>query len=226
MWREPLNFWSNLFREPKVEEVRQSVEDKTTTPTPHYVFIHGANQTRRSWNYILSKLEPTSYTLLEYNTNIKFEDNLEELHNNIRHLENIFFVGHSLGGLYSLHLYDRMADVTLGGVTLSTPYGGSKTADYVKYMVPSYSLFREIGPRSIPITLGKLINIKVPWRQVVTTSGSVPWHGKDNDGVVTTESMMSRDDIKYTQISVNHYEILAIDETVEIIKQEVRCLKF
>lgn len=226
MWREPINFWNNFFREPKVEEVIGVEENKTTEPTPHYVFIHGANQTRKSWNYILSKLEPTSYTLLEYNTNIKFTDNLEELHVNIRHLENIFFVGHSLGGIYALHLYDRMSNVTLGGVTISTPYGGSKTADYVKYMVPSYSLFKEIGPKSLPITLLNLIDIKVPWRQIVTTSGSVPWHGKDNDGVVTVESMMARNDVKYTQLPVNHYEILATDETIEIIKQEVRCLKF
>lgn len=223
MWREPLNFWNNLWHTPKVEEVRrEGVEE----PTPHFVFIHGANQTRKSWNYILSQLKPKSYTLLEYDTNLKFCDNLEELHTNIRQLEKIVFVGHSLGGIYATHLYDRMIDETIGGITLSTPYGGSKTADFVKYMVPSYNLFREIGPKSIPINMTKLISIRVPWTQVVTTRGGVPWHGKDNDGVVTAESMMARDDIEYVMLSENHYEVLASDDTVNIIKDRVECLKF
>lgn len=224
MWKEPFNFWNNMFREPKVEEVRPELTKEEKSP--HFIFIHGANQTRKSWNYILSKLEPKSYTLLEYNTNIKFTDNLEELYCNIRHLENVFFIAHSLGGIYATHLYDRMPDVTLGGVTISTPYGGSRTADYVKYMVPSYNLFKEIGPKSVPISMSRLIDIKVPWTQIVTTRGGVPWHGKDNDGVVTIESMMARNDVKYVHISENHYEVLASDDTVDIIHNEVKCLKF
>lgn len=224
MWREPLNFWNNLWHTTKVEEMRQEVI--VEKHTPHYVFIHGANQTKNSWNYIVSKLEPTAYTLLEYNTNETFSNNLEKLHDHIRHLDNIVFVGHSLGGIYAIHLYDRMTEETIGGITLSTPYGGSRTADFVKYMVPSYNLFREIGPKSTPIVMANMISIQVPWTQVVTTRGSVPWHGKDNDGVITIESMTSRKDVTYVHMLENHYEVLAVDETVNIIKEKVKCLKF
>lgn len=200
------------------EEVIKEPSIQDNTPQPHYVFIHGANQTRKSWNYIVEKLDPQSYTLLEYDTNKKFFDNLEKLHDEISHLENIIYLGHSLGGIYAVHLYERMKDKVVGGITISTPHGGSRTADYVKYMVPSYNLFKEIGPKSPPISEALKIKISVPWYQIVTTRGNVPWHGADNDGVVTVPSMTVRNDMFYHTIEENHYEILACDETVEFIK--------
>lgn len=224
MWKEHFNFWKHLWSKPEVEEVRTDPEPEVKHP--HYIFIHGANQSKNSWNYVVSQLKPKSYTLLEYDTNKRFADNVEELYSHIAHLEDVIFVGHSLGGIYALHLYDRMPRRTLCGVTISSPYGGSKTADYVKYMVPSYTLFKEIGPRSLPITMSKMIKIDIPWTQIVTTRGSVPWHGKDNDGVVTVESMMDRDDTKYVHVAATHYEILVTEATVDTIKKEVECLEF
>jgi pimeloyl-ACP methyl ester carboxylesterase len=185
--------------------------------TPHLVFIHGANQSDRSWNYIIDKLAPENYTAINYSSQTPFFENLRTITAELSGLTNIFFISHSLGGIYAVHLYDTLKQNVLGGVSISTPYHGSRTADFIKYMIPTYSLFREIGPYSPPISLSNDINISVPWAQVVTTRGSVPWHCGRNDGVVTYDSMTYRSDVSYFEVAENHYEVLASPETVKII---------
>ena len=48
---------------------------------PHYVFIHGANQSRVCWNYIIRELElgKDQYTCIEYSSLNAFAYNLEEM---------------------------------------------------------------------------------------------------------------------------------------------------
>lgn len=215
-----LNFWNWTKRDDeKIIEIESPVEE-IVEDTNHYLFIHGANQSRLSWNYIIHELKPKNYTTLEYNTNNRFFDNLEMLSEQIANIDaKMFIVGHSLGGVYGLHLYNLHKDKFKGAVTASTPYGGSRTADWAKYMVPGYPLFKEIGVRAKPIAELKNIKIEIPWTQIVTTRGATPWHGGANDGVVTYDSMTVRDDMRYIEVAENHYEILACDDTVEIIKK-------
>ena len=54
-----------------------------------------------------------------------------------------FMIGHSLGGLYALHL-TKHVDVA-GAVSISTPFAGSWTADWARFFVPTYQLFRDVG---------------------------------------------------------------------------------
>jgi predicted alpha/beta hydrolase family esterase len=215
-----INFWNWFQKDNTVSiEIESPVED-IIQDNNHYVFIHGANQSRVCWNYVIRSLEPNKYTTLEYDTNNKFYYNLDSLSEKLETLDgDLFLVGHSLGGVYGLHLYNMFKHKFNGAVTVSTPYGGSRTADWAKYMVPSYNLFREIGVRSKPIASLKDISIEIPWTQIVTTRGGAPWHGGANDGVVTYDSMTLRDDMQYIEVAENHYEILASDDTVEIIKK-------
>ena len=215
------NFLPYWFKKDK--EINEPiVEEIVTKSYPHYVFIHGANQSALCWNYIITKLEltPDDYTALEYSSVSKFNDNLKRLSSELAAIDgDVFIVAHSLGGIYAVHLYEHHPEKIIGAITISTPYGGSKTADIVKYMVPSYSLFREIGPKSLPIASAHIVDINIPWTQLVSTQGAVPWHGHHNDGVVTFGSMRFRTDIDYVDLPVNHYEILAYEKTVELIKK-------
>lgn len=188
------------------------------TTIPHLVFIHGANQSPSCWSHIIAHLQPQQYTLLDYDSRNSFSNNLERMKDDISHLKNIFFVAHSLGGIYSVHLYHHFLHNVKGAVTISTPYGGSTLALFFRQMFPAYQLFRDICPSSPPIYSSKLIEIDIPWTQIVTTSGHHPIHVLPNDGVVTKNSMMCRYDIDYVLIDEDHYDVLYSKEVIEIIK--------
>lgn len=184
---------------------------------PHYVFIHGANQNSSCWEYIVKTLNPTNYTFIDYDSKFSFDENLNNMSDQIKSLKNIFFVSHSLGGIYSVHLYNQYQNNVVGAVTLSTPYGGSSLAKIFRYMFPTVQLFQDICPSSDPISQANLINIQVPWTQIVSVNGHNPVHILPNDGVITIHSMMHRDDIDYIKIDCDHYNILQSKEVVEHI---------
>lgn len=184
----------------------------------HIVLLHGANSSSNSFNYIVSQLQLNSkdFTKIDYKSSNGFYFNLENIANSLQHKKRLFLVGHSLGGIYALHL-SQLLDVC-GAVTIGTPYSGSSLADWARFMMPQYQLLHDVGTTSYPIVTGKEFDIKVPWTQIVTTKGRVPWIIADNDGVVTIRSQKSRNDIDYVSLPYNHYEVMCAPETVKIIK--------
>lgn len=184
---------------------------------PHYVFIHGANQNSSCWHYIANSLNPSNYTFIDYDSKFSFDENLNSMIETINQLKNIFFVAHSLGGIYSVHLYNQYRKNVKGAVTLSTPYGGSSLARMLRCYFPSVQLFQDICPSSDPIAEANKVTIDVPWTQIVSVDGHHPIHIVPNDGVVTIRSMMHRQDIDYIKIDCDHYNILQSEEVVEKI---------
>lgn len=217
-----INYFSRLFgTKIKAEEDVTEQKRENEICLPLFVFIHGANQSRVCWNYIIRELKLKEYICLEYDTHAGFYNNLEKLKLQWDSIEKPFVVvSHSLGGIYALHLYNHNSKNVIQSISASTPFGGSKTADYVKYMVPSYKLFKEIGTKSEPIDELKNIKINIPWTQIITTRGGAPWHGSANDGVVTIQSMTQRKDMEFIEVHQNHYEILVSDEMLNIIKEK------
>ena len=196
------------------------------TKKPHIVFIHGANATSRSFSFIISELELSSkdYTLVDYNSASGFYCNLASMKEQLKDLSDFFIIAHSLGGIYAEHLCKTFNVV--GGVTLSTPYRGSRTADWAKMFVPQYKLFHDCGVNSAPIVEGLKIKLPEQWTQIVTTAGHVPWHWGENDGVVTVKSMTHRKEIEHHFFNFTHYEVLGSIEVVGIISKELKsCTK-
>jgi pimeloyl-ACP methyl ester carboxylesterase len=153
--------------------------------------------------------------LIDYSSSLNFNDNLEEM---VYLLGNqpVFIIGHSLGGIYGVHLLEKCN--VLGAVSISTPYRGSSTADWMKYIVPSYPLFRDVGRKSPPVLKAQSIPINIPWTQVVSTGGAVPYLKGPNDGVCTIESMEYRKlDMDCIHVDNTHYEVMCSDEVVKII---------
>ena len=100
----------------------------------------------------------------------------------------------------------------------------------VIYTVSKYKMKRGepvIDPMTNqPIVVAtKDIDVKIPWTQVVTTTGEVPWMEQPNDGVVTKKSMTARTDIDYIEIPNNHYEIVQCNRAVEVIKKSLQKVK-
>jgi len=183
------------------------------------VYIHGANATSESFNYIKSKLGPGLD--LNYDSRHGFENNLKDMQAMLSGHSDLVFVAHSLGGVYSLYLANLMPTQVKGAVTLSTPYGGAEVADYAKYFLPFSRLMQDIGPNSWVMKQANRIKIQHPWTNIVTVKGQSPFILAANDGVVTIASQRHHGDMELVEVDYNHYEVVLSDHVIELIKQRV-----
>ena len=186
---------------------------------PHVVFIHGANASNRSFNYIKEHCGIDNFTDLSYNSADGFNHNLAAMQEDLKDKKDFYIVSHSLGGIYSLYLQDKFE--VKGVISISTPFKGSRTAEWAKMFIPMYKLFYDVGPRSAPIVDSLKIQVKCPWLQIVSTAGNVPWHFGENDGVVTLKSMTTRQDVEYEYVGYNHYEVLISKEVAELVQKRL-----
>jgi pimeloyl-ACP methyl ester carboxylesterase len=187
------------------------------------VYIHGANATSESFNYIRTKLG--NGIDIDYDSRNGFENNLKLMQMQLEDVDNIAFIAHSLGGIYSLHLANIMPKQVLGAVTLSTPYGGAEVADYAQYFLPFSRLMRDIGPSSWAMRQSNQIKIQHPWTNVVTVKGQSPFMVEPNDGVVTINSMRHHADMELVDVDYNHYEVVLSDKIVNIIDERIKKFK-
>jgi pimeloyl-ACP methyl ester carboxylesterase len=182
------------------------------------VYIHGASATSESFNYIRKQIKGKEL-LINYDSRNGFERNLENMKELLGSQKDMFFICHSLGGIYALHLAHEFPDQILGAVTLSTPYGGAESADVAKYFLPYSRLLKDIGPNSWAMKKARTFDLTRPWTNIVTISGSAPWISAPNDGVVTIDSQSHRGDIMdLIELDCNHYEVVLNDQVIEIIK--------
>ena len=181
------------------------------------VYIHGANATGESFNYIRQQIHQPDL-IIEYNSACGFVNNLQDMADKLRNERRVFFVAHSLGGVYAMHLAQRMSKRVAGAVTISTPYGGSEVADIARWFLPFSRLMRDIGPNAYPMRQTNHMTLPCAWANIVTTHGSCPFISEPNDGVVTHRSMRHHaDKMQLIDIPLNHYEILLSNRTVNII---------
>jgi pimeloyl-ACP methyl ester carboxylesterase len=188
------------------------------------VYIHGASATSESFNYIRSKLGGDDM-IVDYDSRNGFENNLAAIKEQIGATKDIFFVAHSLGGIYAIHLANAVPKQVLGAVTLSTPYGGAEVAEFAKYFLPFSRLMRDIGPSSWAMKQANKIKIQHPWCNVVTVQGQSPFMAEANDGVVTIASMKHHADMELVEVDYNHYEVVLSDQIVDIIQERTNKFK-
>ena len=187
------------------------------------VYIHGASATSESFNYIRKHIGGEDI-VVNYDSRNGFENNLKDIQKQLQDIKDIFFVAHSLGGIYSLHLANSMPEQCLGAVTLSTPYGGAEVADFAKFFLPFSRLMRDIGPSSWAMKQANKIKIQHPWTNVVTVKGQSPFMHEPNDGVVTIASMKHHVDMELLEVDYNHYEVVLSDKIVGIIKERINLI--
>ena len=187
------------------------------------VYIHGASATSDSFNYIRSKLGKGID--INYDSRNGFENNLREMQEQLAGVNDIAFIAHSLGGVYSLHLANAIPEQVVGAVTLSTPYGGAEVAEVVKFFLPFSRLMRDIGPSSWAMKQADRIKIQHPWTNIVTVKGQSPFMAEHNDGVVTIASQTHHNDMELIEVDYNHYEVVLSDVVVKLIKERVKKFK-
>lgn len=185
------------------------------------VYIHGASATSESFNYLRSHIGGTDM-VLNYDSHNGFKQNLADMQSALSGIDRIFFIAHSLGGIYALHLSNLIPKQVAGAVTLSTPYGGAESADFAKYFLPFSRLLRDIGPASWPMRHGNTIKIQHPWTNIVTIRGSAPWIHGANDGIVTVTSQRHHaEGMELVEIDYNHYEVVLSDQVVALIQDRL-----
>jgi pimeloyl-ACP methyl ester carboxylesterase len=192
-------------------------------------FIHGANASPASFNHIKKELE-LDPELNDYNFVDITYDCQEDLKSIVSVLaasapknKQFYMVGHSLGGVLAAAVSQKIKQFELpvslrGVVSLASPFGGSESADYLRWMYPHYYLFRSISTQSRIITDVKAVGAVVPTLSIVTTSGNNPLFPSANDGVVTVASQRALPKATYIEMPYNHFEILVSKETVDHIK--------
>ena len=185
------------------------------------VYIHGNHATADSFNFIRSKLPGHNDILLEYDSSHGFYTNHATMLERLDGMEDVFFIAHSLGGIHALHLAHELGKQVIGGVTMSTPYGGSEAAEMVACLLPFSQVLKDIRPRSRPIVDGRDMKLAVPWTNLVSVGGGSPFMLAANDGVVTQGSMRYRTDIQLVDIDCNHFEIVLNASALGVIQAEV-----
>jgi pimeloyl-ACP methyl ester carboxylesterase len=185
------------------------------------IYIHGNRATSNSFNFIRSEITGHNDIVLNYDSHQGFHRNHVAMLRQLEGISDVFFIAHSLGGIHALRLVHALGKRVIGGVTLSTPYGGSEVAKMLACMLPFSQVLKDIQPRSIPIQSVIRIAINVPWTNLVSTAGGTPLIPVQNDGVVTLRSMRYRSDIQTVDIDCNHFEIVLNPHAVAVIQGEV-----
>lgn len=183
------------------------------------VFIHGHGASSESFNFIRSQLAHESIDI-EYDSAHGFASNLAVMVDRLSDESHVFFIAHSLGGLYALHLADQMGARAIGAVTMATPYGGSEAALALNYIWPQ-QLYRDIHLTAAPITQARDIAPRANWTAIVSTKGHSQLMAAANDGVVTMDSMCARGDARAVKVHSTHHEIVLSRQSVEIIQAAI-----
>ena len=192
----------------QIDYINSKMEDSKTI-----LFLHGANSTSRTFNFIRQGLPDHNSILVNYDSNIPILDTLNDLRRDIKPYSVNYVVSHSLGGILAVLLSQLKTLDKI--VSISTPYGGSKFADWMKYIPMHTSLFSEIASQSQLIKHIKKMRVIPPVFSIVTTStpNNMPSYWGESDGVVSVESQTSLQNAQYKKYNLNHFETL-IDEQV------------
>lgn len=200
------------------------------------IYLHGANSTSTSFNFIRYRMRENKVVdsvayAPEYNPSMSMDQLIPELYgrmNPFHQKDPIFLVGHSLGGVIATLLTYWNEDVgpeklnILGVVSIASPFGGSKAANFLKWMYPSYGLFDNVATNSPWIKLMSQKGAIVPTRTIITTAGNSPLIREDNDGVVSVKSQMALKNSEQVLLEHNHFEVLLSDFTAGHIAEFIK----
>jgi pimeloyl-ACP methyl ester carboxylesterase len=210
-----LQTWNWFHKEPISIEIEPPHIYKEHAPLPSIVLIHGAHQSNVTFEYLRHALPAFRYINIEWSTVNGFENNLAEMKLALKDAGPVYFIGHSMGSIYAAYLSQHTD--CIGGASVAAPWGGSKQADWVRYMMPSYPLYKEVGTKSPIILEAQRLLLPGRWTNYVSTEGNVPGMGEQNDCVLTVSSMTARPEMHTKYIKATHYEIVMSTDLIHSV---------
>lgn len=169
-------------------------------------YIHGAYSTSRAFNWLKTQLPPHEAVDIDYSSYMAVPKIIDQLVEQAESETEFDIIGHSLGGVLAVALSQRCPKVKKV-VTLSAPFGGSRVATFMQFLVPG-SLLDDIQPFSPILSEVRLRGVACPVLSFVTSGGPSPLIFERNDGVVTVRSQKCLDGAQYVEVDLNHFEVL------------------
>lgn len=187
---------------------------------PTIVYIHGAFSSSLGFTRVIEKLPEHNRLTPEYSVSRPAAKVIQDIDAMIKDANvPVTIVSHSLGGIIGVSISQRNPLVNQV-ITMSTPFGGSKAADLIKWVKP-HTLFSTISTTSPIILEMHHKALRCPVTSIVTTRGDNPMFNEPNDSVVTVESQRALKGAIYHSMNYNHNEILMSDDIVNMVYQLV-----
>lgn len=175
--------------------------------SPPFLFIHGANSTRRSFGYIRQVMR-TRHTphFFEYDTHVQCVKNIEACQRMVDEIKPHVIIGHSLGGVMAAHM-----KTDARRVSIASPFGGSAIANWL----PMYSqLMRDVATTSPIICALRRMEFAEDKFLSIVANGL---DGGGFDGVVSVTSQKTLKGPDYRMFDLNHAEVLLDEFIVSVI---------
>lgn len=188
---------------------------------PHIVYLHGFASSSKIFNHLKAQLPKHKITSIDYTSNLSVEDIFNQAKEQLP-TEEVVLVCHSLGGIIGNLLCTRNAPSNIIKlVTISTPFGGSPTANLMRWFYPSLKILSDLSPTSkiIKEISGKQSKPDCDFLSIISTGGHMPYIASSNDGVITLESQRKSKAKSVLEIEANHFEIVQDPKTIDEIKR-------
>lgn len=171
------------------------------------LYIHGANSTKRSFNWLRSAL-PFEHEahFFEYDTHQPAFENIQLCQVMVDKVKPDVIIGHSLGGIMTAFMETKAKKVTI-----AAPFGGSAIANWL----PMYSqLMRDVATTSHIIRGVRNMKVKKKHFLAIVANGL---DGAGFDGVISHTSQTALEEPDYRIYNLNHFEVLVDEEVVRDI---------
>lgn len=185
------------------------------------LYIHGAYASPTTFSHMVERLPDHKTEFASYDC---LRTSVEGVVRTLKAVAGASFggqpysiVAHSLGGVVSLRLLASGEPVERI-FTMSTPFGGSKSATMLNMAFCFTPVFADINPFGSTIRSVHQGELTVPVRSVVTTGGNSPLMHEANDGVVTVASQTCLEGPQYHHVDFNHFEVLLADPVIDLAK--------
>lgn len=176
----------------------------------HIVYIHGANASPASFNFIRQYFGEHEATFIRYDTETDLADVVLNITEMLPKSEHVSIVGHSLGGVIGVAVSQLLSHSGIVDriVTAGSPFSGSDVARRLRILYPFSSFIKNVSS-SHPV-FKRVVNIGavVPTMSIVSTAGHNPLVDDLNDGVVTIASQLALPRAINVRVELNHYETM------------------
>ena len=183
-------------------------------------YVHGLNSSHRSFAYLTQNLPEHNIIKVKYNSHQSVPESLLEVRKQLPKGQ-LILVGHSLGGLISTLLVSNEPERFDSLLTISSPLGGSKAANYMRWMPGHPPILDHITPRSPSIRHLTTFQSQIPTLSIISTGGHLATSTEPNDSVVTVDSQRALLFGKKIEVKANHFEVLMHEKTIDAVMKHL-----